>query len=105
MSDTCASSVEDIINQYEKQYAIGSWTSVFMLDFPNQLHRGNTTYSYFTLMGLSWCLDNMIFNKGSVASADLSLGYQVEFWFMTSQWLSIQALGDDKNFALKRFLF
>jgi hypothetical protein len=24
MSDTCASSVEDIINQYEKQYAIGS---------------------------------------------------------------------------------
>jgi len=32
MSDTCASSVEDIINQYEKQYAIGSWTSVFMLD-------------------------------------------------------------------------
>lgn len=33
MSDTCASSVEDIINQYEKQYAIGSWTSVFMLDF------------------------------------------------------------------------
>jgi hypothetical protein len=24
MSDTCASSVEDIINQYEKQYDIGS---------------------------------------------------------------------------------